>query len=111
MRLNWDALVTVMCHLQRKREISSVMKTCKTLYAAGLPLLMAEHTENHSIESAMLYLDFLRADKHTRGPLLRTLELDVLDLFSEDVPLFFAAMEEVLWATTQLRYFNIWKLL
>lgn len=103
MRLDWDALVAVMRCLRKKHEISSVMKTCKTLYAAGLPLLIAEHTENYSIESAMSYLNFLRADKHTRGPLLRTLELDVPGLFFEDVIPFLAAMEEALQATTQPR--------
>lgn len=102
MRLNVDVIVAIMQMLQRKRDISALMRTCKILYSAGLPILIAEYAEDLSIQSASLYLDFLLAAKNGRIPLLRSLRLDVSTPFFDDAAQFLSAVEEVLCSSTQL---------
>lgn len=102
MRLNTDVLVVVMQHLESDREVNAMMMTCKTLYDAGLPFLIAHYSER-SLSVAMTFLDFLLADLCKRGPLLRSLKLK-LDLTLSDGGhgAFYTAVESILSKATQL---------
>lgn len=107
MWLNIDVLIMIMQLLGRKRDISSVMKTSKTLYAAGLPILVAEYSEGGTMMTAMAYLDFLLVDPTRRIPMVRSLSLPVTmtrqkicraSLYTD----LYAAVKAVLRSSTQL---------
>ena len=107
MRLNIDILIMILQLLERKRDISAVMKTSKTLYATGLPILVAEYSEGGAMTTAMAYLKFLLVDPTRRIPMLRSLSLLVTTTWEEPDPAtlrlqFYIAVKAILRASTQL---------
>ena len=74
MRLDFDVLSVVMSHMLRRPDILSVMRTCKTVYAAGIPALLKRNvvfTKQQKLES---FCDFILVDAPTRGKHIQGLE-------------------------------------
>ncbi|KAI0692776.1 hypothetical protein BC835DRAFT_27668 [Cytidiella melzeri] len=81
MRLDFDVLFEVLWWVRNKKTVSRLMRTCRTLYSKGVPLLLDSfvHLDNHRLQSFCL---FMTADS-SRCQYLRSVYFNFLALCHE----------------------------
>ncbi|KAJ3557262.1 hypothetical protein NM688_g1564 [Phlebia brevispora] len=73
MRLSLDILTIVLSHMVRRPDILSVMRTCKNLYAAGIPALLKSCILFSKKKKLSSFCDFILQDASARGRHIRDL--------------------------------------
>ncbi|KAK7682505.1 hypothetical protein QCA50_014305 [Cerrena zonata] len=80
--LNTDVLIYIMRFLTQKGHLLQMMKTCRSLYYSGLPLLLFSITDvaflkdsNEAPTRMISFSQFIMADPKIRGPMVRDLKV------------------------------------
>ncbi|CAL1713491.1 unnamed protein product [Somion occarium] len=82
-RFNFDVLLELLTFLHSRNDLLAFMHTCKTLYKAGLPLLLGGPQPVFDyIEYLDWFCDFILMDPIYRIPRLRELHLDIGEIDS-----------------------------
>lgn len=74
MRLNLDILTVVVSHMIRRADMLAIMRTCKSVYAAGIPALLKRNVRFAKQDKLAFFCDFILADAPARGKHIRELE-------------------------------------
>ncbi len=77
MQLNFDVLVVVMGHLLGADDVSRVMRTCRTLYSAGVPKLLCNEVDICGLRTLMSFYRFISGSEGTRYQHMRELKLSL----------------------------------
>lgn len=84
------------------------MKTCKTLFAAGLPILVANYSDDGFKKLDAAFLTFLLADQHTRIPFLPSFNVDLtLQFLPAQTARWVDLLTEVLQLSTHLEKLHL----
>ncbi len=78
-RLNFDIFAGILAHVERKKDVSSLMKTCKTLYRPAIPHILRDGVTIEGIPKTRSFCQFMLA-KHwskDRNRYLSRLSIDV----------------------------------
>ncbi len=61
-KLNFDVLAGIFAHVEQKRDVSSFMKTCKTLYRPAIPHILRDTVTIRGIPEVTSFGEFMLAD-------------------------------------------------
>lgn len=83
-RLNFDVLMGIIANIQRKRDISSFMKTCKTLYRPAISHILYDGVLLRSISEATSFCQFMLAEHWNKDRIRHLSHLSIEIYFHED---------------------------
>lgn len=97
-RLSYDVLYLCFTHIMIRKDVSSLMRTCKTLFGSGIPHLLAKSVWLYTAKNAQMFLHFMfsKSFRALRFQSLRSLRVGFWTSRMEQFQILVSGMSQVL---------------